>query len=82
MENTENSVNHEMRSHNASISAISNSFHNIKAKNSMRSASVIFMSCTEAIMHLLQTVIYIHGCRERECEGTKGYKGSTVMQAL
>jgi len=33
-------------SHNVSISAMSNSFHNITA---VRSVSVIFVSCTEAI---------------------------------
>ena len=31
----------------------------------MRSASAIFMSCTEAIMRLPQTVTYIHSCREK-----------------
>ena len=31
----------------------------------MRSASVIFMSCTEAYRRLSQIVPYIHGCEER-----------------
>jgi len=45
-------------SHNASISAMSNSFHNIVSK---RSASAIFMSHTEAITCLPT----LHGFEER-----------------
>jgi len=54
MENTEDSLvecppHTLMREiHNALISAMSNSFHNIIA---VKSVSVIFVSCTEAIMH-------------------------------
>ena len=46
----------------------------------MRSASSIFMSCTEAITHLLQIVTYVWLWRKNG--GTKEYKGSTMMQAL
>jgi len=42
----------------------------------MRSASVIFMSRTEAIMCLPQ-IITLHGCEER-----MGHKSTTMMQAL
>jgi len=46
----------------------------------MKSASAIFMSHTEAITCLPQ-IITFRGCEER-MGGTKGYKGSTMMQAL
>jgi len=45
----------------------------------MRSASVIFISRTEAIKCLPQ-IVTLRGCEERM--GTKGYKGSTMMQTL
>ena len=45
----------------------------------MKSASTIFLSRTEAIMCLLQ-IATLRGCEER-MGGTKGYKGSTMMQA-
>ena len=46
----------------------------------MKSASVIFMSRTEAIMCLLQVVAYMQLWKKNE--GIKGYKGSIMMQAL
>jgi len=53
-------------SHIVSISTMPNSFH------SMRSASVIFMSRTEAIMCLPQ-IVTLHSCEERmgDQKGTK-----------
>ena len=50
-------------SHNASISAMSNSFHNIIA---VRSVLAIFVSCTETNCKSSP----IHGCEERM--GQKG----------
>ena len=46
----------------------------------MRRASVIIMFCTEAINYLPQIVTYTRLSRKNG--GTKGYKGSTMMQAL
>ena len=65
-ENTENSLMKHVphisirKSHNASISAMSDSFHTIV---SMRDASAIFMSRTEAITCLPQ-IVTLHSCEE------------------
>ena len=67
MENMENMLMKRVplismhESHNASISAMSNSFHNTVNK---ASASVIFMSRTETITCLLQ-IVTLRGCEER-----------------
>ena len=73
-ENTENTLVKcatylDTRNHKASISAMLNSFHNIVT---MRSASAIFMSRTEAITCLPQ-IITLRGCEERmgDQRGTK-----------
>ena len=49
-----------------------NSFHNIEARHSTRSASATFMSCNEAIMCLPQ-IITLRGCEESmgDQRGTK-----------
>ena len=60
-------------SHNASISAMSDLFQNIVSyRLTMRSASVIFMFRTEAIMCLLQ-IVTLRGCEQRmgDQRGTK-----------
>jgi len=46
----------------------------------MRSTTAIYMSLTEVITCLLQIITLRH-CEER-IGGTRGYKGSTMMQAL
>ena len=61
--------------HSVSISAMANS-----SRHSMRSASAIFMSRTKAISCLPQ-IITLRGCEEKNGR-SKGYKGSTLMQAL
>jgi len=50
------------------------------ARHSTKSASAIFMSRTEAITCLPQ-IVTLHGCEEKYGR-SKGYKGSTLMQAL
>jgi len=62
--------------HNTSISAILNSFYNITA---VRSVSVMFVFCTEAIMCSAQ-ILTLRGCEEKW--GTKGFKLSAMMQVL
>jgi len=64
-------------SHNASMS---NLFYNMQARHSMKNATAIFMSHTEAITCLPQ-IITLRGCEEKNGR-SKGYKGSTLMQAL
>jgi len=64
-------------SHNASISAMPNSLHNIVSKGIARE---IFMSHTETITCLPQ-IITLRGCEEKYGR-SKGYKDSTLMQAL
>ena len=46
----------------------------------MRSASVIFMPCTEAITRLPLIITYMRLLRKNG--GTKGYKRSTVIHAM
>ena len=68
-------------SHNASISAMSNSFHNICSKEGIaREVPQQSLSCAEAITCLPQ-IVTLRGCEEKYGR-SKGYKGSTLMQAL
>jgi len=55
-------------------------WHSKQGIRSTRSTSSIFMSCTEAIPCLLQ-IITLRGCKEKDGR-SRGYKGSTLMQAL